>query len=200
MPKVELLARRRLLDTFFKVDELTLRVERFDGTATPEVRRLVFERGDSVAAVVRRRDDGRLLFTEQFRAPTLDKGPGWLLEVMAGMIDDGETPSAALARELHEEFGYTLLHAEPIHTFYVSPGGSSERIWLYYAEVAEGARSGPGGGAAGEQEDIRIVALTDAETHSALGAGRIPDAKSIIALQWLSARSASTRPGDGDGH
>lgn len=188
MPKVELRGRRRLLDDFFKVDELTVAVERHDGTMTPPLRRLVFERGDAVAAVVRHRDSGRLLFTEQFRAPTLDKGPGWLLEVMAGMIDAGEAPEAALRRELHEELGFALLHAEPIATFYVSPGGSSERIWLYYAEVTEATRSGPGGGVADEHEDIRIVEMTDAEARAALDAGRLPDAKSIIGLQWLLSR------------
>jgi ADP-ribose pyrophosphatase len=192
MPKAELRGRRRLLDDFFKVDELRVVVERYDGTRSAELRRLVFERGDAVAALVRHRDSGRLLFTEQFRAPTLEKGPGWLLEVMAGMIDAGEAPAAALARELREELGYDLLHAEPIGTFYVSPGGSSERIWLYYAEVADATRAGPGGGVANEQEDIRIVEMTDAEARAALDGGRLPDAKSIIGLQWLFARGRST--------
>lgn len=194
MPKAELRGRRRLLDDFFKVDELTVAVERYDGTMTPPLRRLVFERGDAVAAVVRHRDSGRLLFTEQFRAPTLDKGPGWLLEVMAGMIDAGEAPEAALRRELHEELGFALLHAEPIATFYVSPGGSSERIWLYYAEVTEATRSGPGGGVADEHEDIRIVEMTDEQARAALDADRLPDAKSIIGLQWLFARTRKAAP------
>lgn len=194
MPRVELRGRRRLLDDFFKVDELTVAVERYDGTMTPPLRRLVFERGDAVAAVVRHRDSGRLLFTEQFRAPTLHKGPGWLLEVMAGMIDTGEAPEAALRRELHEELGYALLHAEPIATFYVSPGGSSERIWLYYAEVTEATRSGPGGGVAAEHEDIRVVEMTDDEARAALDSGRLPDAKSIIGLQWLFARNRKAAP------
>jgi ADP-ribose pyrophosphatase len=188
VPQARLRARRRLLDDVFKVDELTLEVERFDGGGAPTLRRLVFERGDSVAAIVRRRDDGRLLFTEQFRAPTFEKGPGWLLEAMAGIVDAGEAPAAALARELHEELGYRLLHAEPIADFYVSPGGSSERIHLFYAEVAETARSGTGGGAPDELEDIRVVALSVAEAQSAFASGRLPDAKTIIGLQWLFAR------------
>lgn len=188
MPKAELRGRRRLLDDFFKVDELTVAVERYDGTPMPPTRRLVFERGDAVAAVVRHRDSGHLLFTEQFRAPTLEKGPGWLLEVMAGMIEDGEKPEDALRRELDEELGYALLHVEPIAMFYASPGGSSERIWLYYGEVTEATRTGGGGGVAGENEDIRIVEMTDAEARAALDGGRLPDAKSIIGLQWLFAR------------
>jgi len=188
MRRAEVRSRRRLFDDFFKVDELRVVFERYDGTMTPEVRRLVFERGDSVAAVVRDRDSGRLLFTEQFRAPTLDKGPGWLLEVMAGMIEEGEAPARALERELGEELGFALACCEEIGTFYLSPGGSSERIWLYYAEVGEGRRVGTGGGQACEQEDIRLVALSDDEARAALQDGRIVDAKSIIGLQWLIVR------------
>ena len=99
MERTEVHGRRRLLDDFFKVDEAEVSFERADGSMTPPARRLVFERGDSVAAVVVHRESHSLLFTEQFRFPTLGKGSGWLLEVIAGMIDSGETPEAALRRE-----------------------------------------------------------------------------------------------------
>ena len=56
MRRVDVRRRRRLLDDFFKVDEAELSFECFDGSMTPPVRRLVFERGDSVAAVVFDRD------------------------------------------------------------------------------------------------------------------------------------------------
>ena len=153
------------------------------------MRRLVFERGDSVAAVVLNRSSGRLLFTEQLRVPTLNSGPGWLVEVMAGMIDAGETPEAALLRELEEELGFRVEHLEAIANFFVSPGGSSERIWLYYAEVEDSGRVGAGGGLASEQEDIRTVLMTAEEARAALNGQQILDAKSIIGLQWFFARS-----------
>jgi hypothetical protein len=56
MPKVEVRSRRPLLDDFFKVYEAEVSFERTDGSMAPPVRRLVFERGDSVAAVVLHRD------------------------------------------------------------------------------------------------------------------------------------------------
>jgi ADP-ribose pyrophosphatase len=188
MPRAEVHGRRRLLDDFFKVDEAEVSFERPDGSMTPPLRRLVFERGDSVAAVVVHRESGDLLFTEQFRFPTLGKGTGWLREVVAGMIDAGESPEAALRREIGEELGYAVARLEPISTFFVSPGGSSERIWLYYVEVSDGGRVGSGGGKAGEHEDIRTVRLSRAEAGEALRDGRLADAKTIIGLQWLLAR------------
>jgi nudix-type nucleoside diphosphatase (YffH/AdpP family) len=190
MRKVDVRSRRRLLDDFFKVDEAEVSFERFDGSMTPPVRRLVFERGDSVAAVVFDRDAERLLLTEQFRFPTFEKGPGWLIEIIAGMIDRGEQPEDSLRREIEEELGYRADRIEHVATFYVSPGGSSERIWVYYAEVGKTGRVSAGGGLAGEHEDIRVVSISPDEARAALKDGRIADAKTIIGLQWFLARGA----------
>jgi nudix-type nucleoside diphosphatase (YffH/AdpP family) len=189
MKRVEILERRRLLDhKIFKVDAARLSFERYDGTMSEPVERLVFERGDSVAALVRLRDDDRLLFTEQFRFPTVEKGPGWVTEVFAGSIEPGEAPDATLRRELEEELGYRAEHVEPIATFYVSPGGSSERIWLYYVETSGAARVSAGGGLASEHEDIRVVSFSMEEARAALDQQRFADAKTIVALQWLFSR------------
>jgi len=191
MRKVDVRSRRRLLDDFFKVDDAELSFERFDGSMTPPVRRLVFERGDSVAAVVFDRDAERLLLTEQFRFPTFEKGPGWLIEIIAGMIDRGEQPEVSIRREIEEELGYRANHIEHIATFYVSPGGSSERIWLYYAEVGEAGHVSAGGGLPGEHEDIRVVSIPPEEARTTLKDGKIADAKTIVGLQWFLARGPS---------
>lgn len=189
MKKAEVHGRRRLLDDFFKVDAAEVSFERFDGSMTPPVRRLVFERGDSVAAVVFDRDVERLLLTEQFRFPTLKKGPGWLIEIIAGMIDPGEQPEDSIRREIEEELGYRAERIEHVATFYVSPGGSSERIWVYYTEVGQTSRVSAGGGLPGEHEDIRVVSVSPEEAHAGLKDGRIADAKTIIGLQWFLARA-----------
>lgn len=188
MRRVAVQSRRRLLDDFFKVDELMLGVEDDKGMLAPPLRRLVFERGDSVAATVLHRESGKLLFAEQLRAPALDKAGGWLVEVMAGMIDHGESPEQALHRELEEEFGFRAESVEKIATFFLSPGGSSERIWLYHVEVSDSGRVSAGGGLASEHEDIRIVRMTIDQARAALRDGRWIDAKTIIGLQWLLAK------------
>jgi hypothetical protein len=163
MKRVEIQGRRRLLDGFFKVDEVEVAFERFDGTMAGPVRRLIAERGDSAAAVVFDPAADRLLFAEQFRFPTVEKGPGWLLELIAGNVDDGETPDAAVRREMEEELGYRAAHVEP---------------------TDEGRVAG-GGGVASEGEDISVVAMTPAAARAALLSGQIADAKTIIGLQWL---------------
>jgi nudix-type nucleoside diphosphatase (YffH/AdpP family) len=185
--RVEIHSRRRIFDGFFKIEEADLAYERFDGTMTPPLKRLVFERGDSVAAIVYHREEKRLLFLRQFRYPTYEKGPGWLTEVVAGMQEHGEPAEVALRREVVEELGYEVAHLEPITTFYVSPGGSSERIILFYAEVNAAGKVGPGGGLVEENEDIVTVSWSPAELAEAVATGQIQDAKTLIGVLWFQA-------------
>jgi ADP-ribose pyrophosphatase len=183
--QAKVLQRHRILDDFFKVDEAQVSYERYDGTMTPPVRRLVFERGDSAAALVYHTQTRSVLMTEQFRFPTLEQGPGWLLEVPAGMVDRGEQPEATMRREIEEEIGFRVDELRHIATFYVSPGGSSERIWLYYAEVSEARRVSDGGGKPSEQEDIRVISVPLERLAAALENGELVDAKTIVGVQWL---------------
>jgi ADP-ribose pyrophosphatase len=169
----------------FEVTKAVLRFECHDGAMSETVKRLCLERGDSVAALLYNRDTGRLLLIEQFRYPTYRHGDGWLAEVVAGMIDKGETPEEALYREIEEESGFRIKESEHIHTFYVSPGGTSERIFLYYVEVGDTDRTGPGGGLASEAEDIKALTYTPAEAFALLDRGEVTDAKTLIALMWL---------------
>jgi nudix-type nucleoside diphosphatase (YffH/AdpP family) len=193
MKRVEILSQRLVFDDVFKIEEAILRFERFNGQMSEPVRRLVFERGDSAAALVLNQDTQKIILIKQFRYPTYKKGPGWLLEVVAGMVEQGEQPEETIRREVREEVGYQLGDLQPIATFYVSPGGSSERIVLYYAEVGEADRVGAGGGRATEHEDIEQVELSLPELWIALQEGKIVDAKTLIAVQWLQCRLAGQK-------
>ncbi len=193
MKKVEIENKRVLFKDIFTITETNLRFEQFNERMSQPTRRLVFERGDSVAALLLNRDTQHVILIEQFRYPTYEKGPGWLCEVVAGMIDEGEQPEDAMRREIHEEIGYQAHELTHIATFYVSPGGSSERILLYYAEVGTADRVAPGGGLASEHEDIRQVELTLSELWEALENKSLADAKTLIAVQWLQSKLKETK-------
>jgi nudix-type nucleoside diphosphatase (YffH/AdpP family) len=124
----------------------------------------------------------------QFKYPTLEKQPGWIDEVVAGILEAGECSEVAIRREIREEIGYEVNQLIYVSTFYVSPGGSSERIILYYAEVDDAGHVAPGGGLADEGEDIKVVEFSLSEIFNAVGSGRIADAKTIIAIMWLKDR------------
>lgn len=196
MDDVRILEKRRLFDDIFAIDEALVSFRRHGGDWSQPVRQLCFERGDSVAALLVNRATRRLVLVDQFRYPTLEKGPGRLMEIVAGGVDEGETAEAAIRREVCEETGHDPVALRPILTFYVSPGGSSERILLYYGEldapalggtdVAGGVRTQTAGLGVGDEE-IRVVERTEEEMWRDLEAGRLQDAKTIVALLWLRA-------------
>lgn len=183
--KVEIQHKRIVFDDKFQIQEAEVRTQRYDGRMSNPTRRLVFERGDAAAAILFNRDSQKVLLIEQFRYPTYEKGPGWIKEVVAGVIKDDEKPEEGIQREIEEEVGYRVRQLTPIATFYVSPGGTSERIFLYYAEVGDDDRVSDGGGLVDENEDIRLVEYSRSELLKAVTSGEIQDAKTLIAVQWL---------------
>jgi 8-oxo-dGTP pyrophosphatase MutT (NUDIX family) len=108
MRNVVIHQKKLLLEDFFKVEEATFSLEKADGQAGVPMRRLVLDRGDSVAAVVVDVEREILLLAKQFRYPTLAKGPGWLTELVAGIVNGTEDPEQAIRREILEEIGYRV--------------------------------------------------------------------------------------------
>lgn len=188
MKKVEIKEKNRIFNDFFKIDEVFLSHEQFDGRMSPVMRRLNFERGDSAAAFIWNTGNRTAVLIQQFRYPTYEKGPGWITEIVAGVLEKDENPEDAIRREILEETGYETDKIEYINTFYVSPGGTSERIILYYAEVAAGDKVFEGGGVASEHEDIRVMEYTWPQLQALLDNGEIVDAKTIIAVLWFQKR------------
>jgi ADP-ribose pyrophosphatase len=184
--RVEILDRKEIFRKFiFRIEEVHLRHERFDGTMSRDLVRLNISRGDSVAAIVHNPNDDTILLTDQFRYSTYEKTGGWIYELPAGTVEDEEDPADTMRREMQEEIGFEVDLLHHIATFYLSPGGTSERILLYYARLDSDEPSGQGGGLEHEGEDIRTQVVTVDEALNMLHAGQITDAKTLIGLQWL---------------
>lgn len=148
--------------------------------------RLSLERGDSAAVVVVDRSRRAVWLAEQFRYSTLRHGLGWTVETPAGGVEEDEEPAEAARREMLAETGIEARELERIATFYTSPGGTSERVFLYYApvdnaepdlEVARQHRD--------PDEDIKLERWTLDEFLEAARLGQIDDAKTLIAGLWL---------------
>jgi nudix-type nucleoside diphosphatase (YffH/AdpP family) len=188
--KVEVKKIERILDDFFKVDRAVLQFENFDGTMSSEIIRLNFDRGDSVGAIIYNSTNQLLVFVKQFRYPiyTKDQDNAWSLEIVAGVIEDDDSSEAAMIKEIKEETGYQTNKLKALFSFYPTPGGSNEKVFLFFARVNQEDRIYRGGGLAEEGENIELVEIPIKTAFEMLKSGEIYDAKTIIALQWLKTR------------
>lgn len=177
--------RERVYAGFLNVDELHVRHTRYDG-GMQEVQRLSVESRDSVAVLPLDRTRRLVWLAEQLRVPTLAAGPGWLREIPAGRIDDGESPEAAGARECFEETGLQPRMLEPMACVYASPGSSTERIHLFLGLVDAAARDEAAARRARDAgEDIALVERPLDAFLDDCRAGRVDDAKTLVAGLWL---------------
>lgn len=182
---VSLIKCERRYDGFFKVDAFQLKHELFAGNTSGEFEREMFERGEAAAVLLYDPEEGQVVLVEQFRIGALeDELSPWLLELVAGIVEDGELPEEVAIREAQEEAGCDVSAVEHITSYWVSPGGTSEKIHLYCAHIDS---KGLGGihGLADENEDILVHVISCEEAFEAVACGRINNAATIIALQWL---------------
>src|SRR5262245_16058868 len=188
---------RRVFDRFFKVDEVDVVFEGTDGKMVEQTR-LVLERGDAVGVLLLNLDTQCVVLVEQFKVPVVfgrrrddpSTTDGWVTETVAGMIDANETPEAAAIRETMEETGYQVRQPKLIAKFLSSPGGTSERIFLYFAEVRERDKLAKGGGI--DDENIKLVQMSLEDLFDRLAKGSIEDPKLLIAGYWLQDRVKAT--------
>lgn len=185
---VKILNKETVYQGFFHIDKYTLRYCRYDGTWTDPFERELFERGDAAAVLLYDPDLDKLVLIEQFRAGALDqiekKGSPWLIETVAGMIDANQTAVNTIVKETQEEAGLKIQDTLKIAEYYVSPGGTTEKIHLFCARV-DATEAGGVHGLAAEHEDIKVIILNRQEAFEAVSTGKINNASTIIALQWL---------------
>lgn len=167
---------------FFQMHADTVRHERFDGGEI-EITREYLERGDAVVVLLHDPKKDKVLLLEQFRiGPTARGDNPWLIEMVAGMLHEGEDPQECAKRECIEEAGYEPTELKELGTYYVSPGGTSERIFLYMAEVDADKPVGEGGGLDEEHEDIRVFWVFREEALAMVADGRINSSGPMLAM------------------
>ena len=182
---VEMIDREVVYDGYFRLDRYRLRHRQFAGGLGPVLTREILERGKVAAVLPVDTARDRVVLIEQFRPGAWAAGRDpWLLECVAGVIEPGETPEALARREAIEEAGCVITDLVPIATFLTSPGATTETVRLFCGRVDS---EGVGGlhGLAEEGEDIRVTVMPVEDAVALLDEGRIVNAKTIIALQWI---------------
>jgi len=182
--EVEIFDVETAYDGFFKLDVYDFRYRRFDGNWSRRHQREVFQRGPTAAILLYDPVRDAVILVEQIRTPAINDPSGpWLLEVVAGIIDAGETAEAVVRREAVEEAGVSVNKVIPLFDSFLSPGGCTERISLFVGLVDS---DGAGGihGLDYEDEDIRVVVWPFEQAFGEIG-GKIITAPAMICLQWL---------------
>lgn len=183
--KFELLQREVCHDGFFRLERWRLRHSQFAGGWGAPVDREVILKGHAAAVLLYDPGADSLVLVEQFRVGALeDPGGAWLLELVAGYIEPGESPEDVVHREAMEESGCEILDLIPIGHYLVSPGRSVETMTLFCGRV-RAPESGGIHGLAEEGEDIRVHVVAVDEALERMRSGSIHSATPIIALQWL---------------
>lgn len=199
---VEVIEKIRKYQGFFALDEYKFRHKLYRGGYSEVLCREVFDRGDAVAILPYDPITDSIVLIEQFRPGALknEHGP-WQLELIAGMFSENEQPLDVAIREAKEEANLTLLaeNTMKVMKYFSSTGGMSECIHLYVACVdstcvegacvdsanIDGAHVGGIYGLAEEGEDILVHLISRNKALSLLEQGKIANAATIIALQWL---------------
>ena len=190
---VDVIEKTTPFNNYFRIDQYHLKHKLFQGGWSNVLSREVFERGHAVCGLLYDPDLDQFVFIEQFRpgayaalsSPWYDETTSlWLIEIIAGIIEQGETPEDVLYREAIEEADCTILDHEPIMHYMVSPGGTTESMFCFCCHVDA---SGAGGihGLAEEGENIRVFAVPVTEAFELLDQGRIINSMTIIPLQWF---------------
>ena len=119
--------------------------------------------------------DGQILLIEQYRHAAKQ----YLWELVAGRIDEGETPEQAAERELIEETGYRAKRLQEFLEFFPTPGFLEEKMFLF---VAEGLT--PGKATPEDDEKIVCRAYSHKQLEEMLGKRKLRDGKTIAGILY----------------
>lgn len=135
-------------------------------------------RGKNAAAVLPVDLDGRIIFVRQYRHAFGEM----LLEIPAGVLEEGEDAAAGAGRELEEETGKKAGRLEYLCEMYPTVGYCTEKIFLYIAtDLSEGQQK------LDADEFVEIERYLPEEAVEMIYQGKIKDGKTIAAVfAWMS--------------
>lgn len=190
---VRVLERQTAWSGHFAVSRLTLQHRRFAGGWSEPLVREIFERGDAVGVLPYDPVTDSLVMIEQFRPGAMrgDDSP-WMLELIAGVVEAGESDADVVHREAREEAGCELSELVPVATVLPSAGACTEQVRLFCGRVSSAAIGGIHG-LQEEGEDILVHSVSRPEALQMLADNRIPNGHTLIALQWLYIHGESLR-------
>lgn len=190
---VEIISKLTRFKSYLQVDDYKLKHTLFEGGYSNVIEREVIERGHVGAVILYDPNLHLFVLTEQFRPAAFaakesrwwsnDFSP-WMVECVAGVIEEGESPEELCYRESLEEANCQVIELHFLYKYFSSPGCLTESVFLFCGRVdatnAEGIY-----GLKEEGENIRVFTASPEETYEMLKDGRINNSMTILAVQWF---------------
>ncbi len=181
---VKIIAKQTVFKGFFQMVKYTFQHKLFNGNWSQPIERELFERSHAAALLPYDPIRDEVVLIEQVRVGALEHDNPWQLEIVAGIMEEGENPEALCRREAREEAGLEINNIVLVASFYPSAGGCSEKLDVFVGET----NTLDAGGVYGleyENEDIYAQVFSREEAYELVNNGKIENGASIIALQWL---------------
>lgn len=189
---VEILSKEIVFSGFFNMVKYRFRHRLFNGGWSEVIEREMFERGNAAAVLPYDPVTDKVVLIEQIRVGALTHSSPWQLEIVAGIIDKGESAESVARREAVEEANVSIDDLLKVTSYYPSSGGCSERLDVYVGKVDASNASGIHG-LDYEGEDIKVHVVNRETAYQWVVEGKFENGASIIALQWLQLNYQSVR-------
>ncbi|EEX93217.1 ADP-ribose pyrophosphatase [Vibrio orientalis CIP 102891 = ATCC 33934] len=181
---VEIISKETLFQGFFRMVKYRFKHRLFEGGWSEPIEREMFERGHAAAMLPYDPIADQVVIIEQIRVGALEHQSPWQLEIVAGMIDQGEVAEDVVRREAVEEAGIEVGLLAKVTSYYPSSGGCSEMLDVFVGQVDASTAYGVHG-LDYEGEDIRVHVMSRQQAYQWVIDGKFENGASIIALQWL---------------
>ena len=177
--------KKLLYSGFFKLSGIELQHDLFAGGQSRVLRRELIDRGQAIAVLPYDPVRDEIVLVEQFRigAGQDEAGP-WMMEIIAGYQEPGESAEEVAFREAFEEAGCKVTELLSMYKYYSSPGGSNEQIQTFLGRTESSGINGIHG-LDEEGEDIKVHVISSQQAFDWLDSGKIDSAAPIIALLWF---------------
>lgn len=170
----------------FALQIVRFRQARFDGAPGRELTWELWRRGRGVAVLPYDPWGDRIALIEQFRLPAHAAGlDPVMVEIVAGLLEEGEEPEAAAARECAEESGLVPDRMERIGRYMLMQGGCDETMFFFCGRVRIADDAATAHGLDQEGEDIRLLTMPAEQGFEWLDSNRVENATAAVCLHWL---------------